>query len=55
MTLEIDDYYTNLPDDVGTGTASWSLCWRRNSLSVALRKLMEAGVSHITWSIFLPV
>ena len=50
VTLEIDDYYTNLPDDVGDRhcVVVDPMLATGNSLSVALRKLMEAGVSHIT-------
>ncbi len=50
VTLEIDDYYTNLPDDVGDRHCIVvdPMLATGNSLSVALRKLMEAGVSHIT-------
>ena len=50
VTLEIDDYYTNLPDDVGSRHCIVvdPMLATGNSLSVALRKLMEAGVSHIT-------
>ena len=50
VTLEIDDYYTNLPDDVGSRHCIVvdPMLATGNSLSVALRKLMEAGVNHIT-------
>ena len=50
VTLEIDDYYTNLPDDAGDRHCIVvdPMLATGNSLSVALRKLMEAGVSHIT-------
>ena len=50
VTLEIDDYYTNLPDDVGDRHCIVvdPMLATGNSLSVALRKLMEAGASHIT-------
>lgn len=50
VTLEIDDYYTNLPDDVGDRHCIVvdPMLATGNSLSVALRKLMEAGVNHIT-------
>ena len=50
VTLEIDDYYTNLPDDVGDRHCIVvdPMLATGNSLSVALRKLMEAGVSHVT-------
>ena len=50
VTLEIDDYYTNLPDDVGVRHCIVvdPMLATGNSLSVALRKLMEAGVNHIT-------
>ena len=50
VTLEIDDYYTNLPDDVGDRHCIVvdPMLATGNSLSVALRKLMEAGVSQIT-------
>ena len=50
VTLEIDDYYTNLPDDVGDRHCIVvdPMLATGNSLSVALRKLMEAGVSRIT-------
>lgn len=50
VTLKIDDYYTNLPDDVGDRHCIVvdPMLATGNSLSVALRKLMEAGVSHIT-------
>ena len=50
VTLEIDDYYTNLPDDVGDRHCIVvdPMLATGNSLSVALRKLMEAGVRHIT-------
>ena len=50
VTLEIDDYYTNLPDDVGDRHCIVvdPMLATGNSLSVALRKLMDAGVSQIT-------
>ena len=50
VTLEIDDYYTNLPDDVGSRHCIVvdPMLATGNSLSVALRKLMDAGVNHIT-------
>ncbi len=50
VTLEIDDYYTNLPDDVGDRQCIVvdPMLATGNSLSVALRKLMDAGVSQIT-------
>ncbi len=50
VTLEIDDYYTNLPDDVGDRHCIVvdPMLATGNSLSVALRKLMEAGVNQIT-------
>lgn len=50
VTLEIDDYYTNLPDDVGDRHCIVvdPMLATGNSLSVALRKLMDAGVNHIT-------
>lgn len=50
VTLEIDDYYTNLPDDVGDRHCIVvdPMLATGNSLSVALRKLMEAGVNNIT-------
>ena len=50
VTLEIDDYYTNLPDDVGDRHCIVvdPMLATGNSLSVALRKLMDAGVNQIT-------
>jgi len=50
VTLEIDDYYTNLPDDVGARHCIVvdPMLATGNSLSVALRKLMDAGVNQIT-------
>ena len=50
VTLEIDDYYTNLPDDVGDRQCIVvdPMLATGNSLSVALRKLMDAGVNQIT-------
>ena len=50
VTLEIDDYYTNLPDDVGSRHCIVvdPMLATGNSLSVALRKLMDAGVNQIT-------
>ena len=50
VTLEIDDYYTNLPDDVGDRHCIVvdPMLATGNSLSVALGKLMEAGVNQIT-------
>ncbi|MEC8307892.1 MAG: uracil phosphoribosyltransferase [Pseudomonadota bacterium] len=50
VTLEIDDYYTNLPDDVGDRHCIVvdPMLATGNSLSVALRKLMDASVNQIT-------
>ena len=50
VTLSIDDYYTNLPDDVGDRHCIVvdPMLATGNSLSVALRKLMDAGVNQIT-------
>jgi len=50
VTLEIDDYYTNLPDDVRDRHCIVvdPMLATGNSLSVALRKLMDAGVNQIT-------
>ena len=50
VTLEIDDYYTNLPDDVQDRHCIVvdPMLATGNSLSVALRKLIETGVNQIT-------
>ena len=50
VTLEIDDYYTNLPNDVRDRYCIVvdPMLATGNSLSVALRKLIETGVDQIT-------
>ena len=50
VTLKIDDYYTNLPDDVRDRycVVVDPMLATGNSLSVALRKLIETGVTQIT-------
>ena len=50
LTLEIDDYYTNLPNDVADRHCIVvdPMLATGNSLCVALRKLVNAGVPHIT-------
>ncbi|HAN80293.1 MAG: uracil phosphoribosyltransferase [Gammaproteobacteria bacterium] len=50
VTLEIDDYYTNLPNDIGDRHCIVvdPMLATGNSLCLALRKLADAGVSQIT-------
>ena len=50
VTLEIDDYYTNLPSDIRDRycVVVDPMLATGNSLSVALRKLIETGVNQIT-------
>ena len=50
VTLEIDDYYTNLPSDIADRNCIVvdPMLATGNSLSVALRKLLDAGVPQIT-------
>ena len=50
VTLEIDDYYTNLPNDVRDRHCIVvdPMLATGNSLSLALRKLIETGVDQIT-------
>lgn len=50
VTLEIDDYYTNLPSDIADRSCIVvdPMLATGNSLSVALRKLLDAGVPQIT-------
>ena len=50
VTLEIDDYYTNLPNNVRERHCIVvdPMLATGNSLSLALRKLVETGVDQIT-------
>ena len=50
VTLEIDDYYTNLPSDIADRNCIVvdPMLATGNSLCVALRKLVDAGVPQIT-------
>ncbi|MBE59398.1 MAG: uracil phosphoribosyltransferase [Gammaproteobacteria bacterium] len=50
VTLEIDDYYTNLPNDIEDRYCIVvdPMLATGNSLCVALKKLIDAGVSQIT-------
>jgi uracil phosphoribosyltransferase len=50
VTLEIDDYYTNLPSDIQDRYCIVvdPMLATGNSLSVAIKKLIDTGVSHIT-------
>ena len=50
VTLEIDDYYTNLPNDIADRYCIVvdPMLATGNSLCVALKKLIDAGVSQIT-------
>ena len=50
VTLEIDDYYTNLPSNIADRSCIVvdPMLATGNSLSVALRKLLDAGVPQIT-------
>lgn len=50
VTLEIDDYYTNLPNDVRDRYCIVvdPMLATGNSLSVALQKLIDTGVTQIT-------
>ena len=50
LTFEIDDYYTNLPSDIGDRYCIVvdPMLATGNSLCVALKKLIDAGVSQIT-------
>ena len=50
VTLEIDDYYTNLPNDIQDRYCIVvdPMLATGNSLSVAIKKLIDTGVSQIT-------
>ena len=50
VTLEIDDYYTNLPSDIQDRYCIVvdPMLATGNSLSVAIKKLIDTGVSQIT-------
>jgi uracil phosphoribosyltransferase len=50
VTLEIDDYYTNLPKDIQDRYCIVvdPMLATGNSLSVAIKKLIDTGVSQIT-------
>lgn len=50
ITLEIDDYYTNLPNDIQDRYCIMvdPMLATGNSLSVALKKLTDLGVNQIT-------
>ena len=50
VTLEIDDYYTNLPNDIQDRYCILvdPMLATGNSLSVAIKKLIDTGVSQIT-------
>ncbi|MGA1206777.1 MAG: uracil phosphoribosyltransferase [Litorivicinaceae bacterium] len=50
VTLEIDDYYTNLPSDIQDRNCIVvdPMLATGNSLSVAIKKLLNAGVRQIT-------